>query len=148
MVFHCGLPLAMAPLDLTLQVKVDAAVISKLESFNSVFGKNVIGFLSFFLESYKSSYDFDFAPLHDPCAVYYIINPSAFRAKLLNVEIETKSEFSDGRTVVDVYNVTKREKNCLVLSNMNTEEFWKDMFEALILSNQNSPMNKNQEGNT
>jgi len=80
--------------------------------------------------------------------VYYIINPSAFTANLRNVEIETKSEFSDGRTVVDEYGVTKRVKNCLVLSNMDTDAFWNDMFEALIISNQNSPMNKEQDENT
>lgn len=86
-------------------------------------------------------FDFDFPPLHDPVAVYYIINPGAFDAKTLNVEIENKSEFCDGRTVVDLYSTSGRKRNCNVALKVNVDEFWKSMLQALALSNKQSPIN-------
>jgi len=34
--------------------------------------------MNHFLESYKKEFGFDYAPLHDPVAMYYVINPQAY----------------------------------------------------------------------
>ncbi len=83
----------------------------------------------------------DYPPLHDPVAVYYLINPAAFEAKMLNVEIENKSEFCDGRTVVDLYGLSKRKVNCNVTLKVNLDQFWKRMIEAISICNKQSPIN-------
>lgn len=77
-VFDAEIPLAMCPLDLTLKVKVDKNVVSKIEEFKSEFSSYIVSFLNYFLGSYKKVFGFEYAPLHDPCAVYYVINPQAF----------------------------------------------------------------------
>lgn len=98
--------------------------------------------LGFFLNSYKATYGLKFAPLHDPCAVYYIINPDAFEIKNLNVEIETESKFCDGRTVVDIYNVLGKPHNANVAVKIDTEKFWEAMLAAIKICNERSPINK------
>lgn len=57
--------------------------------------------MNFFKKTYKEVFGLDLVPLHDPCAVYYVINPDAFKVMFTNVVIETNSEFCDGRTLVD-----------------------------------------------
>ncbi|KAL4438606.1 hypothetical protein ABPG74_015504 [Tetrahymena malaccensis] len=139
-VFDAQIPLAMCPLDLTLKVKVDENIVSKIQQLKSKFSECVVKFLQFYLQSYKKTFNFDYAPLHDPCAVYYVVNPGAFKTKFKNVVIETKSEYCDGRTVVDEYGTTGRKPNCTICYDMDQEQFWSEMMSALAQCNQNSPL--------
>lgn len=59
----------------------------------------------------------------------------------MNVEIENKSEFCDGRTVVDFYGTTGRKSNCNVALKVNIEDFWKCMIETIKICNKQSPIN-------
>jgi inosine-uridine nucleoside N-ribohydrolase len=58
--------------------------------------------LTHYTEAY-ALYGITEPPLHDPVAVYYVINPEAFTTKFLNVEVETSSKYCDGRTEIDYY---------------------------------------------
>lgn len=51
-------------------------------------------------------------PLHDPCAVAFIIDESIFEYKLMRVDIETSSHLSYGQTVCDIYGMSKKKKKC------------------------------------
>ena len=48
-------------------------------------------------------------PLHDPCVTAYLIDPTIFSGRKINVEIETESELTLGMTVADWWRVTDRE---------------------------------------
>lgn len=113
--------------------------------------------------TYKSTFDFDFPPLHDPLAVAYVIDPSLFTLKLIHVDIETQSPFSrfvihfyfifpfffaykinstSGQTICDMYGVTQREKNVRLAVKMDVPPFWALLAEAFKKADQVSPMNK------
>ena len=59
--------------------------------------------LQFFAETYKEVFAFEHPPLHDPCAVAYVLAPNIFRVRELRVDVETKSELGAGQTVCDVW---------------------------------------------
>ncbi|KAL4430526.1 hypothetical protein ABPG74_005451 [Tetrahymena malaccensis] len=139
-VFQSGLRITLAPIDLTHKVGVTQEIIQKIELYKSEFGKNVIGFLTYYMGRYKQRYGWDYAPLHDPVSVFYIINPDAFSTKYRNVEIDTVSPLCLGRTIVDEYSVTGRQPNCYVAYEINKELFWQEMLSALDQANKNSPM--------
>ena len=124
-VFASGIQIFLAPLDLTQKVCVDQDILDKIGELKSNFATNVVNGLKYYISSYNSRYGINYAYLHDPVAIYYIINPEAFETKLLNVEIETQSEFCNGRTVVDYFGVTQRKPNTKVGLNIDLEAFWK-----------------------
>jgi len=80
-VFHSGVCLTMIPLDLTHQVLVTEDILGKIRALNTPFAKNMAGLVEFFRDSYQKTFGFSSPPLHDPCAVAYVLDPSRFDAQ-------------------------------------------------------------------
>ena len=51
----------------------------------SPFSELVVSLLHFFAATYKTVFGFDHPPLHDPCAVAFVIQPEIFQTKLMRV---------------------------------------------------------------
>lgn len=66
--FSCGVELAMVPLEVTHTALVTQPVLDQIGD-HTEFRRLVRELLLFFRDSYKSHFDFDDPPLHDPCAV-------------------------------------------------------------------------------
>jgi purine nucleosidase len=77
----------------------------------------------------------DGGPLHDPCAVAYLLWPELFRGKQCHVAIETEGRLTRGRTVVDWWpNLAKpsgNAPNCLVIDRIDADEFFRRLTERL-----------------
>jgi purine nucleosidase len=72
----------------------------------------------------KEKYSGEGGPLHDPCVTAYLIQPELFSGRHCNVEIETVSELTMGMTVVDWWGVTDRQKNAMVMREVDHEAFF------------------------
>ncbi len=86
-------------------------------------------------------------PLHDPCAVAYVIAPALFEARRMAVAVETASPHSYGQTVCDQYNLGRRPdsaKNVNVALRMDVPAFWRMLLDACALANAASPLNHPQ----
>ena len=59
-----------------------------------------------------------------PCFISYLLDPSIFSGKEVNVTVEENSELTRGETVVDWLGVTKRPVNCFVMNEANDEKFF------------------------
>ncbi len=79
-------------------------------------------------------------PLHDPCAVAFVINPELFEYRLMRVDVECASPLSYGQTVCDVFSMSKKPKNVHVCTKMNVEKFWELMLDAVKAADQKTPM--------
>ena len=55
--------------------------------------------LLFFSDTYLTVFKMESPPLHDPCAVAFVIAPELFTTRTLRVDIETSSQLSAGQTV-------------------------------------------------
>lgn len=87
-------------------------------------------------------------PIHDPCAVAFLIDPSIFEYRLMHVSVETTSPLTSGMTVCDVNNYyvfADRPKNVHVCLKMNVEKFWGFMLDALSKANESSLKIKREE---
>jgi len=129
-VFESGISLTMVPLEVTHSVLVTNEVLARI-GCETEFKIQVQELLSFFTETYKTVFFFDFPPLHDPLAVYFIIAPNQFQGRLMRVDIETNSTLSRGQTVCDYYGRSKKPANCFVTTSVNAEEFWNEMITAI-----------------
>ena len=69
--------------------------------------------------------------MHDPCVIAYLLYPSIFTGRYINVEIETESDLTRGMTVADWWRVTDRKPNALFIGNLDPDRFFKLLTERL-----------------
>ncbi|MDZ7823965.1 MAG: nucleoside hydrolase [Ahrensia sp.] len=123
-VFSSGIPIVMAPLDCTHKALTTQARIDALRAKNTTVCDATADLVDFFERFDEEKYGTDGGPLHDPCVIAYLLRPALFKSKMCNVTIETQSELTMGMTVIDWWGVTKREKNALVLSDIDAAGFF------------------------
>lgn len=130
-VFNSGIPIVMVGLDVTNRALFTLEDIEKIEKMNGRVSSVVAPLLRFFLNANKEFFGFNGAPLHDALAVSYLIDESILELKDFYVDIETKGELTRGKTVVDVYGVTGKEKNVKVAVDLDLKKFKSLIFEML-----------------
>lgn len=122
-VFSSGIPITMAGLDVTHKAQIREKEIERIKSQGGKVATMVGELLEFFIKFHKEVCGWDFAPLHDPCAVAWLMNPDMFQSKKLNVCIDIDGEHTTGCTVTDFTGVTGREPNVDVLLDVDTDQF-------------------------
>lgn len=141
LVFDCGLPIYMIPLEITHTATVTPTVLSRIETLNSRFSKIMASFLKYYRNTVLKKMKQNDPPLHDPCATALLIDPTLFEYRLMRVDVETSSLLSAGQTICDIYDYSNKKKNVHVGLKMDVEKFWDLMIDALQKANQNSPAN-------
>lgn len=130
-VFKSGLPITMAGLDVTHKAKVYPEDIARIKNQGGRVAILVAELLEFFIRFHRDICGWDFAPLHDPCAVAWLINPDMFTSRKLNVMIDTEGEHTTGCTVTDFLGVTGRTPNVDVLLDVDRYQFIDMLIEAV-----------------
>jgi inosine-uridine nucleoside N-ribohydrolase len=130
-VFECGAPIVMVGLDVTNKARLSFADIDELGSWNGRVSRVVAPLLRFFARANHEIFGFDGAPLHDALAVAHLLKPEVIRTRRMNVAIETAGEHTRGRTVADVYGVTRRPPNAEVALEVNQPLFKEMLFRAI-----------------
>ena len=110
-VFSCGRPIVVMGLDVTHQVLSTRERAERIRALGNPVAKATAGMLSFFHRYDSKKYGSEGAPLHDPCTVAWLLDPSLFQLRECNLSVETKSELTMGHTAVDFWHVTDRPHN-------------------------------------
>ncbi|MEM8592518.1 MAG: nucleoside hydrolase [Pseudomonadota bacterium] len=124
LVFASGVKLTIAPLDLTHKMLTSAEWIAAMRALGTEVGDAVAGWTDFFERFDVAKYGSAGAPLHDPCVIAHIIDPTLFTGREINVEIEVDSPLTRGMTVADWWGVTDREPNALFLRDGDRTRFF------------------------
>jgi len=140
-IFEAGMDLTMVPLEVTHTALVTPEVQIRIEKMKTKFSTLLIDLLNFFSTTYRDVFGFEYPPLHDPVAVFYCIQPTMFKTKLMRVDIEVSSLLTSGRTVCDIYNMKKMEPNVNVALGVEITKFWDTLIEALESANKVSKLN-------
>ena len=123
-VLNSGIPLVMMGLDVTHKVNVDDKIINNILSNNNECSKFFAELMDFYSKFHRKLYNSNSCPLHDPCVIAYLIDPTIFSGRFVNVVVEENSFLTRGKTVVDWFNTTEREKNCTVMVEADSEKFF------------------------
>jgi purine nucleosidase len=129
-VFRAGIPITMFGLDVTHQVLVTAERLERIRSIGGKVAEAAHGLLDFFNRFDMERYDAPGAPLHDPCVIAWLIEPSIFSGKACPVEIELEGR-SVGRTLVDWWNSDRRPPNAMVMREVDAGRFFALLTERL-----------------
>jgi purine nucleosidase len=123
-VFRSGVPLVVMPLDVTHKALTSAARIDAFRSMGTHVGHMVAAWTDFFERFDVQKYGSAGGPLHDPCVIAYLLRPALFSGRFINVEIETKGEFTLGMTVADWWGVSGRAPNATFMGQVDEVGFF------------------------
>ncbi|QBD83750.1 nucleoside hydrolase [Ktedonosporobacter rubrisoli] len=131
-VFGCGRPITMVPLEVTHQALATKEVLHRLREARRTVATFAADLLVFFAETYHKVFGFVDPPVHDPCAVAALIEPEIIQARMMHVAVETTGEWTVGRTVCDVYGKLGNESQVRVGYGLNVPRFWDMLIETLL----------------
>ncbi|MBT0462059.1 nucleoside hydrolase [Morganella morganii] len=130
-VFNAGWPLTMVGLDLTHQALATPEVVSKIAAVGTAPAQFVLELLEFFGTMYKSAQGFDYPPVHDPCAVAYVIDPSVMTTRKVPLDVELTGTLTLGMTVADFRSPAPADCLTQVAVKLDHSRFWDLVTDAL-----------------
>lgn len=130
-VFEEAWPVVMVGLDLTYQARADLDVLERARRIDTPAGRFLSDVLQAFAARYKRSAGFEAPPVHDPCAVAYVIDPSIVETEAHPVHVECRGEHTRGMTVVDRRRSTPKDGHVRVAVRLEKTKFWNTLFAAV-----------------
>jgi purine nucleosidase len=119
-VFTSGAPLTIFPLDVTHRALMLPEHVEALEEFGTPVAAAAAGMLRFYERYDVDKYNIAGAPLHDPCVIAYLVDPSLFCGHGTHVAIDHENEPSIGNT----YEVDGRPPNAMVMTDVDADRFF------------------------
>ena len=125
LVMQCGRPMRLLPLDATHKALVTAQDCERLRALGTPAGIAATACIAPRIQNYDQSQPMKRpgAPVHDALAVCAIIDPTIIQTVYINVDIETKGELTDGRTVCDFNRRSRRAPNVHVATDADEPKF-------------------------
>jgi inosine-uridine nucleoside N-ribohydrolase len=121
-VFHSGIPITLIPLDVTHKCLLKLEHIDRLLEINSPISRFIRDSVHMYI---KVSYDrgFEGSALHDPLTLATIIAPELLTLKEYFVDVDISGGISMGKTLADIYNISKKPANMKVGMNVRSDDF-------------------------
>ncbi|OCQ51432.1 Pyrimidine-specific ribonucleoside hydrolase RihA [Photorhabdus australis subsp. thailandensis] len=130
-VFNEKWPLTMVGLDLTHQAQATPEVTEAISRINSKISRFVMEMLDAYGENYRKKRNFNYPPVHDPCAVAYVIDPTVMTTQKVPINIELNGTLTVGMTVADFRYPPPEDCHTQVAVKLNHQRFWQLVIDAL-----------------
>ena len=124
-VLHSGTKLVMMGLDVTHQAISSSDRIQNISETKTKTSQLLIGLMSRLanLEIVKKKFP-DGTPVHDAFVTAYLVDSSLTTGNFVNVEVETSSELTLGQTIVDVNEISGRDKNVHWMNKVDDDKLF------------------------
>nr|WP_120492369.1 nucleoside hydrolase [Corynebacterium lactis] len=130
-VFNESWPVTMVGLDLTHQALATPEVEEKVKEIGSDVADFVVGLFDAFRKNYKDAQGFDNPPVHDPCAVAYLIDPDVMTTVKVPVDVELHGGLTTGMTVADFRAPAPADCTTQVAVKLDAAKFWSLVVDAV-----------------
>lgn len=127
-VFDAPWQTVMVGLDLTRQARASAEVRTRFAELGRLESELLSPCLDFYGEAvqYRAH---EGPPIHDACAVAYVLDPALLSTVQARVDVEIHGTFTSGMTVTDFYAPPERF-NVAVATTLDTGAFWDTVTDA------------------
>ncbi|WP_439594972.1 nucleoside hydrolase [Falsiroseomonas sp.] len=134
MVLRCGVPVVLAPLDLTFQALATPARVADLRARGGRITSLAADLITFYDRNDPARYGEPGGPLHDPTVIAYLLRPELFGGRPAHVAVELTGQHSFGQTVGDFFGTTGKPHNATVLNRLDAPGFFDLLWERLTRS--------------
>jgi inosine-uridine nucleoside N-ribohydrolase len=117
----------LVPLDATHEALISLDQCRQLRALGSPGGQAAAAFIEFRIAGYQANQPTgvpDTAPVHDALCIAALLDEEIIETRLVNVVVETRGDYTIGRTVVDHEKRTTRPSNCRVAFHANRQKFF------------------------
>lgn len=121
-VFESGIPITMVGLDVTNRALIFEEDIEAISKGSSEISKAVTLLARNIYENCQKLNTYG-AAMHDPFAMAYVIDSSVMKYKSYHVDVETSSDLTRGKTIVDVKNLLGKTPNVKVGIDLDRDKF-------------------------
>lgn len=130
-VFNESWPLTMVGLDLTHEALATPAVEAAIAAVGTAPARFVGELLEFFGATYRDQQGFEHPPVHDPCAVAFVIDPTVMQVTRVPLDIELTGTLTLGMTVADFRAPAPAGCTTQVATTLDHAKFWALVVDAL-----------------
>ena len=130
-VFNERWPLTMVGLDVTHEALATPNVAATIAAVDTGPARFVGELLEFFGETYKDQQGFEYPPVHDPCAVAFVIDRSVMSVTRVPLDIELGGTLTLGMTVADFRAPAPADCTTHVARSLDHAKFWALVVDAL-----------------
>lgn len=130
-VFNLPWKVVMVGLDLTHQALATDEIAEKIKAVDSPLSEFVLGLFTFFRKAYKDTQGFEFPPVHDPCAVAYVIDPTIVETVNVPIDVELAGNLTTGMTVADFRAQAPKGCNTWAATKLDFDRFWDLVIDAI-----------------
>ncbi|QRF58604.1 nucleoside hydrolase [Variovorax paradoxus] len=123
-VLGSGVPITMLPLDLTHKVLATPERIARLRGLGNEAGRIVADILDAYVRHDMQYYGLPGGPVHDATVIGYLLQPSLFDGRWVNVAIDSREGLGFGQTVVDWYGGLKKPANVRWIADGDAQGFF------------------------
>ncbi|WP_309620859.1 nucleoside hydrolase [Salinibacterium sp.] len=130
-VFNEPWPLTMVGLDLTHEALATPSIVAAIAAVGTAPARFVGELLAFFGETYREQQGFEHPPVHDPCAVAFVIDPTVMEVTRVPLDIELTGTLTLGMTVADFRAAAPDTCTTHVARRLDHTKFWALVVDAL-----------------
>ena len=130
-VFNESWPLTMVGLDLTHEALATPSVAAAIAAVGTAPARFVGELLEFFTETYRDQQGFEYPPVHDPCAVAFVIDPTVMQVRRVPLDVELTGTLTLGMTVADFRAPAPADCTTQVAGTLDHAKFWALVVDAL-----------------
>ena len=130
-VFNEKWPIVMVGLDLTHQALATDEVAERIAAVPGSVSQFTLGLFTFFRKAYQDAQGFDFPPVHDPCTLAYLIDPTIVETVKVPLDVELNGSLTTGMTVADFRAPAPEDCHTKVATRLDAPRFWGLVVDAI-----------------
>lgn len=130
-VFNEKWPIVMVGLDLTHQALATDEVAERIAAVPGSVSQFTLGLFTFFRKAYQDAQGFEFPPVHDPCTLAYLIDPTIVETVKVPLDVELNGSLTTGMTVADFRAQAPEDCHTKVATRLDAPRFWGLVVDAI-----------------
>ncbi|OLO76268.1 nucleoside hydrolase [Actinomyces oris] len=130
-VFNEKWPIVMVGLDLTHQALATDEVAERIAAVPGSVSQFTLGLFTFFRKAYQDAQGFEFPPVHDPCTLAYLIDPTIVETVKVPLDVELNGSLTTGMTVADFRAPAPEDCHTKVATRLDAPQFWGLVVDAI-----------------